>query len=233
MIVLFLLIILCLYTFAQSVYVSDIVDGASDFPSGLTLIVIFFSLILSMVILSFSDTNKKSSNPRKEFFFSSISYLPLFSAIICSAILIIANVQFCIIEQQSSEMQPYGFAPAGNDPLVPIDLEQLEALDNSNWDGVVIVERESCYFCTEIMPEIERQFEEKGISAFHYNTEIDRDTRNEYFTNVIEKYEIYAVPIILVFEDGMVIKSFVGETLLEDFNFYLAEHRTLQRDHDV
>ncbi len=102
--------------------------------------------------------------------------------------------------------------------VIDITLNELENVEDLE-TAIVYIEREDCLYCVELSPTIENISKDYEIDVYKYNTIHDRDTNKEQLNLVLEKYDIDAVPTVLIVIDGEIKETLKGQ---EAFDIYEA-----------
>ncbi len=81
--------------------------------------------------------------------------------------------------------------------------------------AVVYIESEDCQDCAEISQIIDDISKDYKIDVYKYNTIHDSNTNKEELDEVLKKYDIDAVPTVLIVIDGKIDKTLTGQDAFE------------------
>lgn len=93
------------------------------------------------------------------------------------------------------------------------ELKETSSLDNI----VVFVGRPNCNACTQALPEIQRIVHEKKLIAYYYDTKVAREQDENQMNSLLDEFEIFVVPsIVILYTDGT-SKTITGNNVTEEF----------------
>jgi glutaredoxin len=100
-----------------------------------------------------------------------------------------------------------------------ITLEEFASINEDKASAVIYIGRDNCPFCIEIFPSIIRLslLNEKGV--IYYNTIIDREIRYKEMTEILDSYQVYEVPYVLIVNKGIVEYRFNYDTKDDLLNY--------------
>lgn len=91
----------------------------------------------------------------------------------------------------------YTFQKASSYELVPLNTTNWTNITDENETAFVYVGRESCEQCSKFKPMLETMAKEHKITIYYFDTDVNKDIKDE----IIQRYNIIAVPSIVVLTD--------------------------------
>lgn len=150
--------------------------------------IIFFIIVLITVLL-----NKRH-------------YLALAfcTAVICISTIVIAN-----------NLEHFYFSIERFQPIITaVELEKLELLISGEKEPkVVYIGRDNCPECVLFYPKLEKLSRQYQVETLYYNTIIDRETRPQIMTPILDKLNVKSVPAILGIKNGIVTELGEGNDI--------------------
>ena len=102
-----------------------------------------------------------------------------------------------------------------------INIEDLESIISDKQSAIVYIGRDDCSECAEVYPDLADICNKQKKLIYYYNTMYDRDLIPDKMYKILDDYKVYSVPAIAIVKDGIIERSFYGDSVVKDIKKYI------------
>ena len=191
---------------------------SDEFPSRAnfslyTWLPLLFSLISFIYCLYFLLSKSKAASGKQTVFYI-ISVL----LVILSAVFIATN--YVNIQKINNEYKDK-YDTSLLSYVENINIEDLESIISDKQSAIVYIGRDDCSECAEVYPDLSDICNKQKKLIYYYNTMYDRDLIPDKMYKILDDYKVYSVPAIAIVKDGIIERSFYGDSVVKDIKKYI------------
>ena len=101
--------------------------------------------------------------------------------------------------------------------LIEINAEAVDEVINDNRPCLIVVSKENCHVCEEVVPRVEELAEKFEGKVLFYYVDVTEDK------DILKKYSLKGVPQILFFQDGAFCGRLAGNVDEENIEEKITE----------
>lgn len=164
-------------------------------------VLVLFNVLLDLKFLTSSTLTKIAK-------FTIVPFAVIYSVYLCYSVYDLINTQNMIIQDQFHKTY-----------VSDISLETLDEISDIKPNAIIYIEKDGCPSCIKVSNIIDNISYANNIHILRYDTIYDRDQREDFVKKVLEKYNVYEVPCVLMIKDGQIFAGYQYQDIVNGVLF--------------